>query len=336
MSPSALPPLADARALAVSVIIPARDAEATLARSVAAVLAQRPAPAEVVIAVGPSGDDTAGVAADLCAAHPGRVRVVANPSGRTPEALNAAIAATTGQVIARVDAHCVLPAGYLAAAVETLEASGAGNVGAVQHPVAEEGFARAVAVAMRSPLGTGGASYRSAGRAGPVDTAYLGVFRREALEAVGGYDPEFTRNQDAELNLRLSRADFPVWMDPRMVVAYQPRGTVTGLARQYLGYGRWRRHTGRVHPGSLAPRQLIPPAAVLAVVAATGLAVVLRDGRPLALVGGGYLGAVTGGSLAVVERLRDAPAVTVALATMHASWGVGFLLGPPRGEVGSS
>ena len=336
MSSSALPPLPEVGALTVSVIIPARDAEATLARAVAGVLAQRPAPAEVVIAVGPSRDGTARVAAELCAAHPELVRVVTNPSGRTPEALNAAIAATSGHVIARVDAHCVLPADYLAAAVETLHASGAGNVGAVQHPVAEGGFARAVAIAMRSPLGTGGASYRSAGRAGPVDTAYLGVFRREALEAVGGYDPRFTRNQDAELNLRLSRAGFPVWMDPRMVVAYQPRGTVTGLARQYLGYGRWRRSTGRTHPGSLAPRQLIPPAAVLAVVAATGLSVASRDGRPLGLVGGGYLGAVTGGALAAVERVRDAPAVAVALATMHASWGVGFLLGPPRREVGSS
>lgn len=325
-----LPPLPAASAVTISVVIPARNAGSTLAAAVAAALAQQPAPDEVVIAVGPSDDDTIEAAGRLSAAHPGRIRVVDNPSGRTPEALNAAITAATGQVIARVDAHCVLPPGYLAAALETLRVSEAGNVGAVQYPVADDGFARAVALAMRSPLGTGGASYRGSGDAGPVDTAYLGVFRRQALEAVGGYDPVFTRNQDAELNLRLARAGYPVWMDPRMVVAYRPRGSVADVARQYLGYGRWRRHTGRTHPGSLRPRQLIPPAAVMAVVAAAGVSVLARDGRPLAVVGGGYLGAVTGGGLAAAPRWRDAPAVALALATMHASWGVGFLVGPPR------
>ena len=315
--------------LPVSVVIPARDSAATLADAVQAVVTQRPAPVEVVIAVGPSRDDTAEVAARLAEEHPGLVRTVPNPSGRTPEALNIAIAATSGPVVARVDAHCVLPTGYLAAALATLHRSGAGNVGAVQRPVAGSGFARAVAAAMGSPLGTGGASYRAGQEAGPVDTAYLGVFRREALEAVGGYDPTFVRNQDAELNLRLARAGYPVWLEPRMVVAYRPRGSVRALARQYLGYGRWRRRTGRTHPGSLRPRQLIPPVVVVALGLSAVLSTALRDARPVALAGGGYLGVLTGAALRAADGPRDVPGVALALGTMHTSWGVGFLLGPP-------
>jgi GT2 family glycosyltransferase len=100
-------------------------------------------------------------------------------------------------------------------------------------------------------------------RPGPVDTVYLGVFRRQALEAVGGYDPAFVRNQDAELNLRLRRAGYQVWFDPQLAVRYRPRGSVASLARQYREYGAYRRLTARRHPRSLAPRQLAAPAVVL-------------------------------------------------------------------------
>ena len=42
---------------------------------------------------------------------------------------------------------------------------------------------RAVAVAMTSPLGVGGARFHTGGQPGPADTVYLGVFRREWLDA---------------------------------------------------------------------------------------------------------------------------------------------------------
>ncbi|MEX2550806.1 MAG: glycosyltransferase family 2 protein [Nitriliruptoraceae bacterium] len=328
---AALPPLPDHPV--VSVVIPARNAGHTLPRAVEAALAQDPKPAEVVVAVGPSEDDTAEVAAALATEHPGVVRIVENPTGRTPDGLNAAIEAAAGEVIARVDTHAILPPGYLATAVAALRETGAGNVGGIQRPAADDGLARAVAAAMRSPAGTGGAQYRSGSTAGPVDTVYLGVFRREALEAVGGFDPAFTRNQDAELNLRLARAGYLVWLEPSLVVAYHPRGTLSGLARQYHGYGRWRRHTARVHPGSLRPRQLAAPAVVLAVVGAGLLSAVVRDARPVAIVGGGYLVGVVAAGVHAAEDLRDAPATACALAIMHASWGVGFLQGPPSDEV---
>ncbi|MFP4148944.1 MAG: glycosyltransferase family 2 protein [Nitriliruptoraceae bacterium] len=328
--PAELPPLpADP---VVSVVVPARAAADTLPATVGSILAQHPPPDEIVIAVGPADltDPTESVADRLHDADPQRIRVVANPSGRTPDALNRGIAATTGQVIARVDAHSVLPPGYLAAAVATLRRSGAANVGAVQRPVAEHGFGRAVALAMRSPVGTGGAAYRSGQQAGPVDTAYLGVFRREALEAVGGYDPSFDRNQDAELNLRLRAAGYEVWLDPQLVVEYRPRARVGALARQYGQYGRWRRRTVRTHPGSLRIRQLVPPVAVVALGAGAVWSLLRRDARPAGVLSGGYAGVVVGAAAAAAERPREVPATALALATMHLSWGLGFLAGPPR------
>ena len=67
-------------------------------------------------------------------------------------------------------------------------------------------FERAVARAMTSPLGIGGARFHLGGEAGPVDTVYLGVFRRDVLERLGGYDGDFARAQDWELNHRIRQA----------------------------------------------------------------------------------------------------------------------------------
>jgi succinoglycan biosynthesis protein ExoA len=319
----------------VSVVLPARGAETTLPAAVAA--ARQGPVTEVVVAVPPEDAATWRVAGELAADH-AEVRRVANPGGRTPDGLNAAIAASTGDVIVRVDAHAVLPAGYVERAVATLRATGAANVGGRQVPTAEAGVAAGIAAAMASPAGAGGATYRVGGDAGPVETVYLGVFRRDVLTAVGGFDPRFTRNQDYELNQRLREAGYTVWFDPELAVAYRPRASLGALARQYLDYGRWRRVTARVHPGSLKLRQVAPP--VLVVGLATSVVVgaaVAATGRRVgwAVPGtalGGYLTGVVAAAGAAAPGPAAVPATAGALATMHLAWGVGFLMGPPRGE----
>lgn len=310
----------------VSVIIPARDAGATLESAVQSALGQRTSvPLEVVIAIGPADETTRRVAERLAGTNH-RVRLIDNPSGTTPAALNAAIAASTGEVVVRLDAHAQLPPDYVAMVTEGLQATGAANVGGRQVPTAEGGFAAAVAAAMRSPLGSGGATYRSGRTAGPVETVYLGAFRREALTEVGGFDERLLRNQDYELNHRLRKAGWQVWFDPRLAVTYHPRGSVSALARQYRDYGRYKRLVMSEHPSSIRVRQLVPVLMVVGVVASTVTGVVARAPALPAIVGGGYLLAIVSGGV-VADRRRPL-AVAVALATMHWSWAVGFLQGP--------
>lgn len=328
-----LPPLAEP--VAVSVVVPARQAAGLLTGAVAAVLAQDPPPDEVLIAVGPSTDRTEAEAAALARDH-SEVRVVANPSGRTADGLNRAISAARGRVLVRVDAGARLPAGYLAGVVSALRRTGAANVGGRQVPVAEAGFARCVAAAMRSPVGAGGAAHRTGRHAGPVDTVYLGAFRREALDVVGGFDPAFVRNQDAELNLRLRAAGYEVHFEPALAVGYRPRGSVRALASQYWQYGRWRRATVRRHRGSLRARQLAPAVLVVGLVGAAGLSVALASPWPIAVVGGGYLVGILGAAAVAAEDPGAWPGTALALATMHLTWGAGFLLGPPRAATAAS
>lgn len=310
----------------VAVVIPALNAEDRLELAVHSVLAQDVPPDVVAVVLGPSQDGTTELAKRLAKEHD-RIRLVDNPSGRTPQALNAGIEATKSDVVVRVDAGSILPPSYISRALETMKQTGAANVGAIQTAVGTSPFERAVAAATTSKFGMGGVAYRTGdGEPRPVDTAYLGVFRRDALLEVGGYDERFTRNQDAELNWRLQEVDGGVWLDPMLHVDYQPRSSLRSLISQYFQYGRWRARTIAKHPTSLQPRQLAAPTLVSALGLSSLLAVAGRATalRLLTAVYGTAVGAATlraPGDLTVAERLR----LVMIFPSLHLSWGSGVL-----------
>ncbi|MGO4360757.1 MULTISPECIES: glycosyltransferase family 2 protein [unclassified Terrabacter] len=311
----------------VSVIMPILNEARHLRDAVAMILAQDySGPLEIVLALGPSTDRTDEVAADLAAAD-ARVHVVANPSGRTPDGLNAAIGASTGAVIVRVDGHAEIPDDYISVAVAELLRVGADNVGGIMDAQGTSAFERAVAAAMRSPLGVGSARFHTGGEPGDADTVYLGVFRRAALERVGGYDPHFARAQDWEMNHRIRETGGKVWFTPDLKVTYRPRASVQALAKQYFHYGRWRRVVARHHEGTINPRYLAPPTMVGVTTVATIAGFVWP---PAWIVPAAYAAGVTAGGLAISrgESAATRAATPVVLATMHWSWGIGFLTSP--------
>ncbi|WP_022924192.1 glycosyltransferase family 2 protein [Serinicoccus marinus] len=313
----------------VSVIMTVLDEETHLPEAVRSVLSQDyPGEMEVVVAVGPSRDRTREVADALAAADP-RVVVVDNPSGRTPDGLNAAVATSRHDVVVRMDGHGELSEGYVRRAVALLERTGAANVGGIMLAQGSGPVQEAVALAMRSPLGMGSERFHTGGAEGPADTVFLGVFRREWLDRVGGYDPTYTRAQDWELNHRIRAAGGTIWFTPELTVTYRPRSTFRDLARQFYTSGQWRRQVVRQHPDSVNARYLAPPVALCAVAAGAVGGVVWR---PLWLLPMGYAAAVTVGG-AWVARGKE-PGVVArmpgVLATMHLTWGAGFLRGPRR------
>lgn len=312
---------------AVSVIMPVLNEERHLRNSVRHILEQEYAgEMEVVIALGPSTDRTDEIAAELVA-EDSRVQTVPNPTGRTPAALNAAIKASRHPVVVRVDGHGMLSPNYIATAVRLLEETGAQNVGGIMHAEGENAWEDAVAAAMTSKIGVGNAAFHTGGEAGPAETVFLGVFRREALEKAEGYNIEFIRAQDWELNFRIREAGGLIWFSPELRVQYRPRPSVRALAKQYKDYGRWRHVVARYHPGSINLRYLAPPTAVVAIAAGlVGAAV-----TPWALVvPAGYVAAIVAGSLPAGKglSLKARAQIPVALATMHMSWGYGFLTSP--------
>jgi glycosyltransferase involved in cell wall biosynthesis len=310
----------------VSVILPILNEEPYLKDAVHSILSQDyHGVFEVVLAVGPSKDKTQEIAEQLHR-EDSRVIVVANPTGRTAAGLNAALGASGGSVIVRVDGHAQIPSDYISIAVDLLNETGAVNVGGMMAAVGVTTFEKAVAGAMRSPLGVGASRFHTGGEAGEVDTVYLGVFKKEALVTIGGFDERFTRAQDWELNFRLRSNGGVIYFDPRLQVTYRPRPTVAKLAKQYFEYGRWRRAVSRRHKGTINYRYLAPP------VALTGFLLSLITGlfiHPILFIPAGTYLLFTGvAAVAIARSITQYIYLLAVIPTMHFAWGAGFITSP--------
>ena len=308
---------------AISVILPVLNEEPHLAESVSAILAQDyKGSFEIILALGPSRDQTNAIAEDL-ARRDSRIKLVMNPTGKTAAGLNLAIAASKSPVIVRVDGHAKIPNNYLSLAVTILRESGAVNVGGVMAAEGITKFEIAVSRAMRSPLGVGASRFHTGGKAGEVDTVYLGAFRREAINAVGGFDERYTRAQDWELNHRLRKNGGKIYFDPRLQVTYRPRPSLRKLAKQYFQYGRWRRVVSRSHPGTVNLRYLAPPFTLIGTIASLLLGLLIDPFLFLPAAVYGIFLPIS--SILIAKSLREAISLLAIIPTMHFAWGAGFI-----------
>lgn len=319
----------------LSVVVPLRNEEKTLVRCLEAIAAQRwpPDRLEVLLVEGGSRDGTRAIAGGWCARDP-RFRLLDNPGGLVSRALNLGIAAASGEIVVRIDAHTLPDLDYLERSVAALAETGAWCVGGPMSAEGRTAVGEAVALAMRHPFGVGPARFRYARRREAVDTVYLGAFPRAALERVGPFEERLVRNQDYEMNWRLRRAGGRIVVDPAIRSTYLTRSTLGEIWRQYFDYGFWKRRMLALHPRSLRPRQLVAPLFVLALLggaaAAGGAALgALPRAAALALpaLAGLYLALALGVSLQLAFRhgLRHFVRLPAVLATMHCAWGLGFL-----------
>jgi len=297
----------------VTIAIPVLDEEAHIERCLDAVDRQTyPEVVEVLVLDGGSTDGTVRIAET----HP-RVRVLANPRRIQSAALNLALAEAKGEFFLRVDGHCEIAEDYVESCVSALQRTGAPMVGGAMDPVATNGLLhRGIAAAMASRLGAGPARFHRGGRAGWVDTVYLGAYRTDDALAIGGYAEDQEVNEDAEFAHRMSR-NGSVWFDPSIRSTYTPRSSLVALARQFWRYGQGRARTVRKHPRSLSPRQLAAPLLVV------GL---LSPWRRRVLACYAAVVAVRAG-LEARSDLDAVPGFAVSLPTMHLAWGAGFLAG---------
>jgi glycosyltransferase involved in cell wall biosynthesis len=317
----------------VTVIMPIRNEAAFIARSLGAVLDQDyPAERlEVVIADGMSTDATREVVRSLADARPAiAVRIVDNPAQIVPTGFNRALAVARGDIIVRVDGHTIIAPDYVSECVAALRRSGADNVGGRMDPVSEGTFGRAAAQATASRFGVGGARFHYSDIEEWVDTVYMGAWPRAVFQNIGLFDEEQVRNQDDEFNYRLLSRGGRILLSPRIRSLYYNRSTPRSLWRQYFQYGYWKVRVMQKHPGQMRPRHFVPPAFV----ATVGLGVLLAPvssifAKVLLAAVGSYISASIVASVIVGwgEPLAQAVMLPVAFATLHVSYGLGFLAG---------
>lgn len=272
---------------------------------------------EVLVIDGGSTDDTCFLARRFP-----KVRVLDNPDRIQSSALNLALSEAKGEVIVRVDGHCRLAPDYVERCVEALRTTGAALVGGAMRPVAQGWLGSGIAEALTSRLGAGPARFHTGGAGGFVDTVYLGAFRRQLAQEVGGFADDLAVNEDAEFAIRMAPHG-GIWFEPSIVSSYTPRNDLATLGRQFFRYGRGRAATVRRHPSSLSPRQLAAPLLVLSLLTPWRLPVTAIYAT---LIGGRAL-------LQLRQSPRSAMGLLLAMPTMHLPWGAGFLrglLGPVR------
>lgn len=319
----------------VSVIVPCYNEERTIRLLLDAIYRQSfpRERMEVILADGMSTDGTRVQVELFAQEHPElAVRVVDNPKRIIPAGINCALMAAQGEYIIRLDGHSIPAKDYVERCVSALRAGAGDNVGGVWEirPGKPGWMAESIAQAAAHPLGVGDALYRFTTRAGLVDTVPFGAFRRVTFEKIGQFDETLLTNEDYEFNARLRQSGGRVWLDPAIRSVYFARPDLPALARQYFRYGYWKRRMLRRYPGTLRWRQALPPAFVLSLIVLAALALGWNLARWVLLAEVlVYLMALAVGTAPAVLRARKDPrlllGVPAAIATMHLSWGAGFL-----------
>ena len=315
----------------VTIIVPCRNEARYLPRSLGSAIAQDyPTDRlEFVVADGLSEDGSADIAKEILSSRGHRFEILLNPERVTPIALNRCIDRARGDVIIYLIAHCELPPDYVRRSVEILERTGADLVGGTIETKGQTPLGRAIALALGSAFGVGGVAFRTRpGHSGFVDTVALGAYRRDVFERVGPFDPEFIRNQDAELSFRITQSGGKIWLDSSLRSVYHSRPSLRTLWRQHFYTGSSKVQILAKHGRLPAWRHYVPGAFVLAAIASGAAAVIFRNAY-LSLTALGPYGAalVAASAWASRRELRRWPAVMVAMATLHFSYGTGTLGG---------
>lgn len=283
---------------------------------------------EVLVVDGRSGDGTREVVERLRREH-ANLRLLDNPARTVPHAMNLGIRAARGDVIVRVDGHAEVAPSFLRTLLEELEAHPeCACVGGAIENVHENPVAEAVARAMSSPFGVGDARYRLGAGDGYVDTLLFGAYRASVFDEIGPFDEVLTRNQDDELNYRLTRAGHRIWLSSRISSRYYVRGSFRKLWRQFFQYGYWKVYVNKKHRTVTTLRQLAP-IALVAFLLLGGLAAGLEPSLrlPYAAVVGLYLLAALAAAVAKTPRPVPALRVVASFLTMHIAYGLGYLQG---------
>lgn len=318
----------------VSVIVPCYNEEKTIRHLLSAVYGQTypRARMELVIADGMSTDRTRELISAFQKECPDfNVTVVNNTTKTIPAALNQAIRESRGEIIVRLDAHSMPIPEYVERCVADHQAGKGDNIGGVWEirPGADTWIAESISYAAAHPLGVGDAMYRLKASEGGVDTVPFGSFKRSLIEKIGFFDETLLANEDYEFNTRVRESSGTVWLDPSIRSVYFSRSSLSTLGAQYWRYGFWKWRMLKRYPHTLRWRQALPPVFVLSLIGLIVLSLVIAPALYLLLAQIFLYFFVLGLAGLRLAARKQRPflfwGVPLAIATMHVTWGTGFL-----------
>ena len=330
----------------ITVIMPVRNEVYYIERSLGCVLAQDYPPElmEILVVDGRSDDGTREkvqeILGRLLSSQKGlpvksggeqrlpKIDLLDNPDRIVSTALNIGLQQARGDIIIRVDGHCVIAPDYVRKCLEVLKATGADNVGGLQWADGDNLVSQAISLATRSPFGIGNARFRYSKKPGWVDTVYLGAYRREVFEYLGNFDEDLVRNQDDEFNFRLVQAGGRIWLDPSIMVTYYSRDTFRRLWRQYFQYGFYKVRVIQKRRAVPSCRHLAPASFVLALILVPCFAVITNNPAwVFALIIPYLLANILSSAWLARCDWVTLPLLAITFPILHISYGIGFLWG---------
>jgi len=225
----------------VSIICPILNEEKFIDKCVESIIAQYyPKDSlEVFFVDGMSTDKTREIVQNYSKKY-SYIKLLDNNDKVVPHALNLGIKASNGEVIIRIDGHCVYPTDYISTLVMYLFELNADNVGAVWNtlPAKNNSICRAIAIGSSHKFGVGDSKHKVGAKdIIETDTVPFGCYRRDVFDKIGLFDEELIRNQDDEFNARLVRSGGKIFLIPDLVINYTARDSVAKMSKMYYQYG---------------------------------------------------------------------------------------------------
>jgi cellulose synthase/poly-beta-1,6-N-acetylglucosamine synthase-like glycosyltransferase len=284
---------------------------------------------EVLVCDGESTDRTVEILSRYAAEHP-YIRVLRNPKRSLASGWNLGLAIARGEVVCTMIAHQTYEPDYIRASIRYLRKFDADGVGGGMRTRPQENtpIGRAISAAWSHPFGVGNAYFRiGTERPRWVDNIHCGVFRRDALQRVGGYNERLTRSQDADMQTRLRAAGGRLLLVPEVFSDYFTRSEFGPFARYCLVNGYWVARPLEHGAFLSSLRHWIP---MLFVLSLTGLGLLsfVWDTALLLLVIVllSYVMCSAAAGLSVALRRADvryAVLLPVVFATLHFGYGLG-------------
>lgn len=316
----------------ISIILPIRNEANFIRQSLDAILAQDypQDKIETLIADGMSTDETQTIIQTYHQKLP-QIKIINNPGKIVPTGMNLALRQAQGNIIIRVDGHCIIAPDYVSKCVDHLSKDDIDGVGGPMDSIGETHLSETIALAMSSTFGVGNSAFRTTtGKTMLVDTVPFPAYTRAIIEKAGFYDEELVRNQDDEYNYRIRELGGKLLLADDIRSKYYSRGSLGKLWKQYFQYGFYKVRVLQKHSKQMSIRQFVPPAFVLTMLASIALLLSFSWGWiPFTLVAGSYLIANLLASIIVASNKgwKHLLRLPLVFAILHLSYGSGFLIG---------
>lgn len=265
----------------VSVLVPVKNEERYIAHALDSLLSSDIGSAniEILIAEGHSNDRTRNIVESYIKKYNSEsheiIRLLNNPSGNTAIGRNICIENAKAPFLLNFSGHAMTETKTIRILHEKLAnmnseviAVGCSNFAPPHDNESTTFVARIVDLVFSSVLGGASATsqFFQVNRDTPVSSVAFTLYKKEAFENVGLFDPDLLCGEDGELNLRIGKAGFQLLLTPDTKVYLYRRSSLIKFAKQMYRYGIGGAKRMKKHPWSFSLFQIIPPLFALYVV----------------------------------------------------------------------